>query len=77
MPRKRLNSRRPWKPGSVSYHQEDLGLTKVGSLVTGSKAVVRARVTGTEPVGVGEPGDGLLGLEQTADFLNELFGLNQ
>ena len=47
MPRKRLNSRRPWKPGSVSYHQEGLGLTKEGSLVTGSKAVVRAKVSGT------------------------------
>ena len=72
--RKRQSGRRPWTYGRVSYHQKELGLTKCGDMVVGSKAVVIARLTGTEPIGVGGPGDGLQGLEMTAAYLNEFFG---
>jgi hypothetical protein len=75
-PKRQRSGERPWTPGRVSYHQKELGLTKIGDLVTGSKAVVTAKITGTEPIGIGGPGDGLQGLEMTAAFLNEFFGLS-
>jgi len=66
---------RPSTPGLVAYHQEALGLRKINGRITGSKAVLKSKVTGTEPVGVGEPGDGILALEMAADVLNELYGV--
>jgi hypothetical protein len=41
----------------VSHHQEALGLQKINGRVTGSKAVMISKITGTKPVGVAEPGD--------------------
>ena len=66
---------RPWTIGLVSHHQDALGLQKVNGRVTGSKAVMMGKITGTKPVGVGEPGDGILGLEMAADVLNEFYGI--
>jgi hypothetical protein len=67
---------RPWYDKDVYYHQEHLGLQKVGGLLAGSKGVITSKVTGAEPVGVGKPNDGLLGAPAIAAFLNELFGFS-
>jgi len=67
-----------WTLPLVYHYQVPLGLSHLGALLVGSKAIVRARATGTEPVGVGEPGDGLLlrGAQHVCDFLNhEVLGI--
>jgi len=65
-----------WTKPLVYHYQEPLGLGHLGALLVGSKAIVRARATGTEPVGVGDPGDGLRGAQHVCDFLNhEVLGI--
>jgi len=73
--RRRIASgHKPWDPGKVSRYQKPLGLKKLGALVVGSRAVMIAKITGTEPVGVGQPGDAIHGLQHAADILNVFFG---
>jgi hypothetical protein len=66
---------RKWTIQLVSYHRQSLGLVKLGGVIVGSRAVVVSRLSGTPPVDVGRPGDGLQGLAATASFLNEYFGV--
>jgi hypothetical protein len=53
-----------------------LPITSSGMTKSASKAVLIAHLTGTEPVGVGEPGDGLRGGQRIADFLNSFYGFD-
>jgi len=62
---------KPWDDGKVSRYREELGLTKHGALIGGSKAVMIAKLTGTEPVGVGGPGDGIRSLRHARHVVNE------
>jgi hypothetical protein len=47
-----------------------LPIASDGQVLSASKARLIAHLTGTEPVGVGEPDDGLRGGQAIADFLN-------
>jgi hypothetical protein len=75
--RRRAGAPRPWTEALVYHYSPQLGLTRVGSLLSGSKEVIRAKVTGTEidPTRVGAPGDGVLTAETIAGFLNEIYGI--
>jgi hypothetical protein len=67
---------KPWDDGKVSRYREELGLTKHGALIGGSKAVMIAKLTGTEPVGVGGPGDGIRSLRHARHVVNEFLGFS-
>lgn len=75
-PRQARGKQRRWSRGLVYHYQKDLRLSSIGNLITGSKAKLRAVATGSEPIGVGAPGDALLGADAVADFLNEIYGIN-
>jgi hypothetical protein len=69
MSRTRPIGERPWTAGLVYHHQKNLGLQKIVALIVGSQARLRGKVTGTEPIGVGERNDALLEAEAAAAFL--------
>jgi hypothetical protein len=54
-----------------------LPIARDGQVVTASKARLIAHLTGGEPVGVGQPGDGLRGGQAIADFLNIFYGFDR
>jgi hypothetical protein len=61
----------------MAARKQQLPIVSAGLVKTASKAVLIAHLTGTEPVGVGEPGDGLRGGRAIADFLNSFYGFNR
>jgi hypothetical protein len=68
--------RGPWNDGRTYHYADELGLTRLGNLIAGSKEVVRARVTGDEPdrSKIGAAGDGLLTAPAVTAFINEIYG---
>jgi hypothetical protein len=61
----------------AAIRKGQLQVSSSGQIKTASKAVLIGQLTGTEPVGVGLPGDGLRGGQAIADFLNLFFGFDQ
>jgi hypothetical protein len=61
----------------MAARKRQLPVASAGQVKTASKAVLIGYLTGTEPVGVGEPGDGLRGGQAIADFLNGFYGFNR
>jgi hypothetical protein len=74
-PRQRAR-RGPWNDGRTYHYADEIGLTRLGNLLTGSKEIVRSRLTGTrpDPVKVGAPGDGLCTAPEVTAFINEIYG---
>ena len=74
MPKKREDcDLRPFDGQRVRRSREDLGLVLISGRCIGSKAILRARLTGLAPAGAGTPGDLLHGSRAIADYLNTLF----
>ena len=61
----------------MAVRKGQLPVASVGQLKTASRAVLIGYLTGTEPVGVGQPGDGLRGGQAIADFLNVFYGFDR
>jgi hypothetical protein len=65
-----------WNNGQTYHYSGELRLHRLGNLITGSREIVRARITGTEPdpSRIGSPGDGLLTADAVTDYINQLLG---
>ena len=61
----------------AAARKKQLHVSSAGQVKTASKAVLIGQLTGTEPVGVGLPGDGLRGGQAIADFLNIFYGFDR
>jgi hypothetical protein len=74
--KKRPTRRARWTKELVYHHARSLPIETCGALKTASKARLIGALTGAEPTGIGAPGDGLLGGEAIAQFLNEFYGIS-
>jgi len=77
IPRHRPGAPRPWTRSLVYHYSDELGLTRIGNLLSGSREILRAKATGTapDPVKVGSASDGVLTAEAVVEVLNEIYGV--
>jgi hypothetical protein len=75
--RHRPGAPRPWTRSLVYHYSDELGLTRIGNLLSGSREVIRAKATGVapDPAKVGSANDGVLTAEAVVEVLNEIYGI--
>jgi hypothetical protein len=76
LPRRQPRVHRRWSNSDTYHYSDELGLTRLGALLAGSKEVVRAKITGTEANHdkVGQAGDGLLTATAVTAHVNDILG---